>query len=99
MEAAMVSKCANPSCSAIFRYLREGKIFHVATGPYGPEKDNASETFTRERFWLCGDCSTKMTVISDRSGIRVVPLPDPSERQKMERARGMAVGAVPESPS
>ena len=95
----MVSKCANPSCSAIFRYLREGKIFHVATGPYVPEKDYASETFTRERFWLCGECSTKMTVISDSSGIHVVPLQDLSEKRKPEQARGMAVGAVPESPS
>ncbi len=95
----MVSKCANPSCSAIFRYLREGKIFHVATGPYVPEKDYASETFTRERFWLCGECSTKMTVISDSSGIHVVPLQDLSEKQKPEQARGMAVGAVPGSPS
>ncbi len=40
-----------------------------------------------------------MTVISDSSGIHVVPLQDLSEKQKPERARGMAVGAVPESPS
>ena len=51
----MVSKCANPSCSAFFRYLREGKIFHVVAGPRGPEKDSTSATSTHERFWLCGE--------------------------------------------
>jgi hypothetical protein len=93
----MVSKCANPSCSAIFRYLREGKIFHVVAGPRGPEKDSTSATSTHERFWLCGECSTKMTVISDGCGILVVPLPDLAEKRKQERARGMAAGAGPES--
>ena len=92
----MVSKCANPSCSAIFLYLREGKIFHVAAGAHGPEKGSTSGTSTHERFWLCGECSTRMTIISGGSGISVIPLQDSLERQKQERSRGMAVGAVPE---
>lgn len=95
----MVSKCANPSCSAIFRYLREGKIFHVVAGPRGPEKDSTCGISTHERFWLCGECSIRMTVISGGCGILVVPLPDLPENQKQERARGMAAGAVPDSSS
>jgi hypothetical protein len=37
-----------------------------------------------------------MTIISGGSGISVIPLQDSLERQKQERSRGMAVGAVPE---
>jgi hypothetical protein len=95
----MLSKCANPSCSAIFRYLREGTIFHVAAGPTHTKKNSIAGTSRHERFWLCGECSPKMTVISDNSGIRVVPLQDLSEKQRQQRARGMAVGAVPEPSS
>ncbi|MFZ0199575.1 MAG: hypothetical protein WB523_07745 [Candidatus Sulfotelmatobacter sp.] len=90
----MVSKCANPSCSATFRYLREGTIFHVAS-----EKNSLPQTPTHERFWLCGECSPKMTVISDDSGIHVVLLQDLSEKQTQQRARGMAAGAFPTSSS
>jgi hypothetical protein len=30
LEAAMVSKCANPACSATFRYFDDGRLFRVA---------------------------------------------------------------------
>ncbi len=56
----MVSKCANPVCSAAFRYLHEGKLFHVAVGSAASEKGAALE-----RFWLCDECSRTMTVISN----------------------------------
>ncbi len=95
----MVSKCANPSCSAIFRYLREGTIFHVASGPTHSENNFIPGASAHERFWLCGECSTTMTVISDFSGIRVVPLQDLSEKQRQQRARSTAVGSVHEPPS
>jgi hypothetical protein len=29
----MLSKCANPGCSAKLRYLREGKIYRIETEP------------------------------------------------------------------
>lgn len=29
----MLSKCANPKCSEIFRYLHQGKIFSLAPTP------------------------------------------------------------------
>lgn len=29
----MLSKCANPECSESFRYLHEGRIFHLAPTP------------------------------------------------------------------
>lgn len=73
----MVSNCANPACSATFRYLHEGRLFHVAVGLAAPENEPAFE-----RFWLCAECSTKMTVVSCESGVVVVPLPQRSTLEK-----------------
>ncbi len=73
----MLSKCANPSCSATFRYFSEGRLFHIAAG------SNTSENgATRERFWLCGPCSERMTVVSGAAGVLVVPLQQISEPQE-----------------
>jgi hypothetical protein len=72
----MVSKCANPSCAAVFRYLHEGTIFHVATTLATRQGTD------RERFWLCAACSKTMTVISQAGRVMVVPLGDRSEIQK-----------------
>ena len=44
----MLSKCANPSCSTPFRYLREGQLFRF--------QSDRSNTRT-EFFWLCSGCS------------------------------------------
>jgi len=44
----MLSKCANPSCSAKLRYLREGKIFRLdASLPNGKQhgKGNPAEAY------------------------------------------------------
>jgi hypothetical protein len=75
----MLAKCANPSCSTPLVYLREGKIFMVespqsqfdilAAVPIRPKVPNRVE-----HFWLCGPCSTEMTLIYDRErGLEVVP--------------------------
>jgi len=95
----MVSKCANPSCSATFRYLREGTIFHAASGPTAPEKDSLAGTPSHERFWLCRECSTKLTIISHYPGILVVPRQDLSEKQRRQRNRSIAIGSVPDPSS
>jgi len=73
----MVSKCANPSCSTTFLYLREGRLFHVAVGAAAHDKGT-----TLERFWLCSECSVKMTIVSGPAGVLVVPLQPLSEPQK-----------------
>jgi hypothetical protein len=51
----MLSKCANPSCRASFRYLHEGKLFRI---------ELASER-KYEHFWLCPDCCRTMTLAVD----------------------------------
>ncbi len=65
----MVSKCANPGCSSIFRYLHEGKLFQV------PAKSVLDSDTSRhdEFFWLCSDCSKLFTIVVDPArGVPVV---------------------------
>lgn len=76
----MLQKCANPSCNAPFRSLREGKLFLAETLP-----QDASQPFDgtrrkmrrREHFWLCDACSIRFTLRFDaEQGMLTVPLAD-----------------------
>ena len=74
----MLSKCANPSCSTPLVYLREGKIFMMENPPsLQPVQSQDAGKFTparEEHFWLCGTCSTEMTLFYDRKlGVQVLP--------------------------
>jgi hypothetical protein len=54
----MLAKCTNPSCSAAFRHLDEGKLFRLETdSPLGSPVAKAAEY-----FWLCGRCSAGLTL-------------------------------------
>jgi hypothetical protein len=63
-KAAMLSKCANPPCSASFRYFRQGKLFRVEIEPSGivPTAKTAGRS---EFFWLCDDCASHLTLEYD----------------------------------
>jgi hypothetical protein len=50
-ERAMLSKCANPKCSEIFRYLHKGKIFSLAPIPEVQTVTGMIPAL-EERFWL-----------------------------------------------
>jgi hypothetical protein len=54
-ESVMVSQCANPDCRRELRYLRDGKIYTFAMS-----MGNGSKSL--QHFWLCGECSKKMTL-------------------------------------
>jgi hypothetical protein len=54
----MLAKCANPSCSASFRHLADGRLFRLETEPRFPSPDSR-ET---EHFWLCEACSAATTL-------------------------------------
>jgi hypothetical protein len=78
----VLAKCANPSCSTPLVYLREGKIFMIESAPQPSSKTNAAaplklaaKTQNRvEHFWLCGPCSSEMTLIFEHhKGVQVVP--------------------------
>jgi hypothetical protein len=54
----MVAKCSNPSCSAPFRYLKDGTLFRLESNPTLPP----SKSDRVEYFWLCNRCSATMTL-------------------------------------
>jgi hypothetical protein len=78
----MLSQCANSRCGRAFLRLAEGKLFLV-------EKErgiNAEEPAARsprmrhqprrvERYWLCDECAVVWTLVQDRNGIVLLPLP------------------------
>jgi len=65
-----LSKCLNPVCSAPFRYLREGRIFNLEI-PASPSASGPARR--RELFWLCGRCSSTMTVALRHGSATVEP--------------------------
>jgi hypothetical protein len=71
----MLAKCTNPTCSAEFRYLREGKLFQLEVEPTGGTFD----TKEAEYFWLCSRCSAAMTLRLAEDGTVVAAiLPQPT---------------------
>lgn len=77
----MLSKCANPECSASFHYLGQGKLYEIRHEPEltGPQLLAPKKAAGRsERFWLCTNCATVMTLAVDASR-KVVLLPLPSK--------------------
>lgn len=68
----MLSKCANPECSEIFRYLHAGKIFCLAPTPDIQIAMGVQHPALQERFWLCDRCSKEMTVVWGGTQARVV---------------------------
>ncbi|MGA3294166.1 MAG: hypothetical protein ABSE45_09330 [Candidatus Acidiferrales bacterium] len=49
----MVSKCANPDCSATFDH-RRGKLFRFPKRSL--QGDRPANTHSVQHFWLCGEC-------------------------------------------
>jgi len=79
----MLAKCANPSCSASFRYLQEGRLFRLEADPKLTSTVNAyASSHTRvEYFWLCSRCSELMALRLGQDGTVVtVSLPDCARR-------------------
>lgn len=68
----MLGKCSNPSCSARFRYLCDGRLFRLEADPIA----RASKPNKLEYFWLCGGCSPGMSLrISEAGKVLPVMLP------------------------
>lgn len=73
----MLSKCANPDCGASFHYLGQGKLYEIRPEPEltGPQLVFPKKAAGRsERFWLCNNCASVMTLAVD-SARKVVLLP------------------------
>ena len=72
----MLSKCANPECFEVLRYISaRGKIFYLAPTPEVTIATGMLHPEQHERFWLCARCSKKMTLIWGGAQVRVVRLP------------------------
>ena len=78
----MLSKCANPSCSAPFLYFHSGRLFRVERRSPVVLRDDPemSEKKTPQRieyYWLCAACSPELTLVrADAGGVVVRPRPD-----------------------
>ncbi len=73
----MLSKCANPDCSASFHYLGEGKLYEIRYEAESVADANLPRKLAAgrsERFWLCDSCATSMTLGVDSSR-KIVLLP------------------------
>ena len=72
----MLSKCANPECSTQFRHLRDGKLFQVQSQYFSRSSDqNRRPSRYVEHYWLCNECSLRLTLAFDRErGMITVPL-------------------------
>ena len=74
----MVSKCANPKCSAHLKYLHAGSLF-VVPKPLGHDSA-ADDAFSApvgsqiECFWLCESCSPQMRISGHGELIYTGPL-------------------------
>ena len=75
----MIGTCANPSCSARFKYLHGGRVFQFESSREPSADGNSQNTLLR--FWLCSKCSAAMTLARGPQGVVIVTLP--------RRLRGM----------
>jgi len=84
-DVAMLAKCSNPSCSARFLRLGNGRLFILEADP--PRHTDKSER--PEYFWLCDACSAMMTLrlVEDA---RVVAVPFAGRRRKLSYGVSLA---------
>jgi hypothetical protein len=65
----VVSNCANPACGVPLRYLRDGRLFQFEIRPQAAQDQVARLSKgprTVSHFWLCGECSAKLTLVFDQ---------------------------------
>ena len=82
----MVSQCANPTCAAPFRYLRQGKIFLVEHRKWDGNGNGSRSGGKVEFFYLCSDCASRLTLERElASGLVRVAEIGPSPRRAAVR--------------
>jgi hypothetical protein len=69
----VLSKCANPECFKVIRYLHQGEIFHSSLFLTRVTAADLNLSLL-ERFWLC-TCLKHMTLISHGTDAKVKRLP------------------------
>lgn len=92
----MLAKCANPPCSASFRYLQEGMLFKLEAERGG------TNSLRAEYFWLCSDCSNTMTLSLNPDAAlkpfvikKTSPVtPDKARSSPVNRAQGLLLRCI-----
>ncbi len=72
----MLHKCASPDCDSQYRYFREGLLFEFQVdrdNNYLPLTLLAPGGARREMFWLCKQCSGRLTMECRNGTVSVVP--------------------------
>jgi hypothetical protein len=85
----MVAKCANPKCSATFRFLKHGRLFLIAAEPSGNRLESDFLHHDRRKlqhFWLCDSCCKEFTLVQADGEIRVAPLHSVPRQHRHKRA-------------
>jgi hypothetical protein len=98
----MLAKCANPSCFRSFHYLTEGRLFRLEADAAFSLSDSSTDSDSNmvEYFWLCGVCSTSLTLRLDEKGTVVAePLSErardhPRDFAIISRHKGMLLRSV-----
>jgi len=85
----MLSKCANPQCFEQFRFLHQGKLFHLTPTPEIQMMSEEAFPALYERFWLCDRCSQQMTLTWAGTHVKLAPLP--SEPRTLLAVQAMQV--------
>ena len=84
----MLHKCANSSCSHLFRRLDQGKLFQVETEYLSAFRINGPlrrhQPVRRvEHYWLCDECSSVFTLSFEKGcGVVTVPIPHVQQAPK-----------------
>ena len=65
----MTAKCANPSCSAEFAYLHQGKVFVLKSScrnsMFSSRLNFAGQAKGLQYAWLCDGCVSQYEVVLD----------------------------------
>jgi hypothetical protein len=77
----MISKCANPACSAHFLYLHQGRVFRIMRNSADVRElqlgvdPTVRKNPQPEFYWLCSACAMTMTIrYRKEGGVSVQPL-------------------------
>jgi len=73
----VLDKCANPACSAEFRFLRNGRLFEIETECSELRETEGKLHDSKRRlefYWLCDGCVELFVLSSDGQCVTTVPL-------------------------
>jgi len=79
----MISKCANPVCSSVFRYLNEGRLFFFESTGFSEMNTSTDDgefvgaPHLVRCYWLCSTCCRSMMLVPEGEGMKTVAAENP----------------------